>query len=127
MAFYLVTAKCGHVGKGKYYEVEFPISAQTKHEAAQLCLLKAKVKKHLKNAISSVIEISFEEFSDYREKIRNNPYIKSHTKREIIEYIKVAKDLNIDKNIKKTSFNSREERILFHLKKLEFMKEEIYA
>ena len=48
MKYFLVTAKCGHVGNGKYLEIEFPIIARTKKDAAQICLRKPKVKKHLK-------------------------------------------------------------------------------
>lgn len=43
--FYLVTAKCGHVGKGKYYEVDFPVYANDRCEAAQYVLKRSKVKK----------------------------------------------------------------------------------
>lgn len=45
MCYYFVIAKCGHVGKGKYIDVIFPIMAETKKEASQMVLLKPKVKK----------------------------------------------------------------------------------
>ena len=62
MCYYFVIAKCGHVGKGKYIDVIFPIMAETKKEASQMVLLKPKVKKQLSNAISSIFEVSKEEF-----------------------------------------------------------------
>ena len=42
MRFYVVTAKCGHVGRGKYLEIEFPIYAESRHDASQMCLQRPK-------------------------------------------------------------------------------------
>ena len=72
MNYYLVTAKCGHVGRGKYIEVDFPLCAESKSEAALKCLKKGKVKKQLKNAISSVFEISYDQFVLEIEKYKAN-------------------------------------------------------
>ena len=116
MKYYLVTAKCGHVGKGKYIEVDFPIYARTKSEAAQKCLKKKKVKKQLKNAISWVRGITLEEYEQKLISFKNNKYIKAHTKKEIIEYLGIAKFLDY-KVYGKSSFNNREERIKYILKK----------
>ena len=45
MNYYKVLAKCGHVGKGKYTEVAFPIYSESASEAAQYVLKLPKVKK----------------------------------------------------------------------------------
>ena len=116
MGYYLVTAKCGHVGKGKYREVDFPIIADSKKEAAQRCLTFPKVKRHLKNAISGVIEITSYEYNIKKEENSNDVYIRSHTKREILDLIQLAKELP-HKRKHKYSFESREERILFVMRK----------
>ncbi len=126
MNYYLVKAKCGHVGKGKYYEVDFPIKAISKSDAAQICKRKPKVKKHLKNAISSVSEISYEEFKEYLYKFQNNDYVKAHTKNEILDYIELAQSLIYSPAKRKQSFVSREERLCFLFKKQKQMEKERY-
>ena len=126
MKYYLVTAKCGHVGKGKYIEVDFPIYARTKNEAAQKCLKKKKVKKQLKNAISWVREITLEEYEQKLISFKNNKYIKAHTKREIIEYWEIARAMSND-NQRKRSFQNREERIAYILKKNKIREAYQYA
>ena len=126
MKYYLVTAKCGHVGNGKYLEINFPIYAESKSDAAQKCLKRGKVKKHLKNAISFVQEISFEEFQEELIQFRNNGFVKAHTKNEVIEYLDDVQELEHKRSWKK-SFNDRKERILYMMKKNKIMEDCIYA
>jgi len=121
MKYYLVTAKCGHVGNGKYLEINFPIYAESKSDAAQKCLKRGKVKKHLKNAISFVQEISFEEFQEELIQFRNNGFVKAHTKNEVIEYLDDVQELEHKRSWKK-SFTDRKERILYMMKKNKIME-----
>ena len=123
MKYFLVTAKCGHVGNGKYLEIEFPVYAQSKKEAAQMCLKKPKVKKHLKNAITSVREVDLDVFNFARTEFSNNSYVRSHTKKEITDWLESVQELDFEKRWKK-SFVNRNERILFRRKKSK-LKEEI--
>lgn len=127
MNYYLVTAKCGHVGNGKYCEVNFPIKAETKREASQICLKKAKVKKQLKDAISQVEEISYEQFRMEKERFNANPYIHAHTKREILDYREGAKELKLKDKNERSSFHSRKERIAFLFKRRKTEEEYAYA
>ena len=69
MRYYIVVAKCGHVGKGKYIDVSFPVVANTGKEAANLILCRSKVKKQLKNAITNVFEVSEDIYNLYLEHI----------------------------------------------------------
>lgn len=126
MNYYLVTAKCGHVGRGKYIEVDFPLCAESKSEAAQKCLKRGKVKKQLKNAISSVFEISYDQFVLEIEKYKANEYIKSHCKKEIILFINESKQMESKKSWKK-SFENRGERILFKMRKNKIEERLLYA
>lgn len=126
MKYYLVTAKCGHVGRGKFLEIAFPIYAMTKSDAAQICLKKSKVKKQLKNAISSVYEISFDEYRERMISFKDNGYIRAHTKKEIIGFLDEVQTLDREKKWKK-SFSSRQERIEFVMKKNKIMEKLIYA
>lgn len=127
MNYYLVTAKCGHVGKGKYHEVEFPVYAKSKSEAAQLCLKRGKVKKQLKNAITCVVEITREEYFIKKEEMRNDVYVRAHTKREIGDYIQSAETLCFEKHHRKATFETRKERISFIMKKQRIREEYAYA
>ena len=127
MNYYLVTAKCGHVGKGKYYEVEFPICALSKSDAAQICLRKPKVKKHLKNAITCVREINEDEYLSKKEDLRNNKYVHSHSKREILDYLLCSESLLTREIRKKKTFESRKERVAYQLRKQRGKEEYAYA
>ncbi len=126
MKYYFVTAKCGHVGKGKYYEVDFPIKAESKSEAAQYCLTKPKVKKHLSNAISNVVEISYEKYIKKAIENKNNLFIKAHTKKELSDYFEIAERLTSNNISKKQSFGSRKERIYYMMKKYKIQERYCY-
>lgn len=115
--FYLVSAKCGHVGRGKYYEVNFPVYADDKCAAAQYVLKRSKVKKHLKNAISNVCDISYKEYLQCLEDEKYVKFISAHTKKELLEYRSEARPLTDSKCEYKRSFKTREERVLYTLKK----------
>jgi len=58
--FYIVTAKCGHVGKSKYILIDFPVIAEDGREAAKIARQIPRVKHHHKDAIRNVEESSFD-------------------------------------------------------------------
>ena len=120
MCYYFVIAKCGHVGKGKYINVVFPIMADTKKEASQMVLLKPKVKKQLSNAISSVFEVSKEEFDKQININKDDIYIHSHCKQEIKEILNSDKVQILPKKKQyKNSFefNSKIDKVNYYNKK----------
>lgn len=120
MCYYFVIAKCGHVGKGKYIDVVFPIMAETKKEASQMVLLKPKVKKQLSNAISSVFEVSKEEFDKQININKEDIYIHSHCKQEIKEILNSDKIQILPKKKQyKNSFefNSKIDKVIYYYKK----------
>lgn len=120
MCYYFVIAKCGHVGKGKYIDVIFPIMAETKKEASQMVLLKPKVKKQLSNAISSVFEVSKEEFDEQMNINKDDIYIHSHCKQEIKEILNSDKIQILPKKklYKNTfEFNSKKDKVIYYNKK----------
>ncbi len=123
--YYLVTAKCGHVGNRKYVDICFPIVAKSAHDAAQVVLNRPKVKKQLKNAITNVVKIDYDTYLEERTLFTRNDYIKAHYKKQIISYIDEAlimEDVTLER---KTSFDSREERISFLLKKNQIKEAQI--
>lgn len=120
MCYYFVIAKCGHVGKGKYIDVIFPIMAETKKEASQMVLLKPKVKKQLSNAISSIFEVSKEEFDEQMNINKEDIYIHSHCKQEIKEILNSDKIQILPKKKQyKNSFefNSKIDKVNYYNKK----------
>ena len=117
MRYFIVTAKCGHVGNGRYIDVEFPIASENGVEAAQKILKRSKVKKHLKNAITSVVEINE---SNYYEFINKNPYksyLSAHSSKEFDLNDYDVKELFFDEKPRKQEFASRKERIDYVMKK----------
>ena len=113
----MVLAKCGHVGRGNYIEVIFPIYAESAHEAAQIALKRPKVKKHLKNAITNVVEVEYDEYRNQLDEFNDNEYVKSHTKKEVLEFMDSVLQLESNHKHYKTSFTSRLERVNYLLKK----------
>ena len=73
--YYLVEAKCGHVGKGKCIVKEFPVQAFSKSDAAETVRYMPRVKHDQKYAIRSVVEIDYETFIQLREIYENDPYM----------------------------------------------------
>lgn len=56
--YFAVETKCGHVGKNKCIYIWFAVIAETAEEAAAKARNFPRVKRHHKDAISSVIEIT---------------------------------------------------------------------
>lgn len=60
--YYKVLAKCGHVGKGYYFEGKFYIAAETASKAAFKARKFPRVKHDHKDAIISVTPITYKEY-----------------------------------------------------------------
>ena len=60
--YFEVQAMCGHVGKGKYIPISFPVIAINRKEAAEKVRSYPRVKHHYKKAILNVWEISFDSY-----------------------------------------------------------------
>lgn len=60
--YFEVLAKCGHVGRDKYYEGKFYIAANDAKEAARIIRQKGRVKHDRKDAIISVEEITYKKY-----------------------------------------------------------------
>ena len=58
MEFYLVTTKCGHVGKGHYVPITFPIKAENGKEAAKIARMLPRVKHHHWDAIQKALLVA---------------------------------------------------------------------
>ncbi len=80
--YYEVTAKCGHVGRGKYTEVDFYVKAINGSEAASKVRLFPRVKRDHPRAISRVRQITASEFMEGRNRNNQNPYLQATSVQE---------------------------------------------
>lgn len=78
MRYYMVTAKCGHVGRDYYIPIDFPVRADSAKEAAAAARSLPRVKHHHKDAILSVVEVSYSDYEDQRLVNRYDPYLGCH-------------------------------------------------
>lgn len=77
--FYEVKAKCGHVGKGYYYEGRFFVRAESGSMAANKIRYAPRVKHDHKDAILSVAEITYYEYVCGVIDMKENPYFYCHS------------------------------------------------
>ena len=71
--YFKVNAKCGHVGKGNYINIDFAVIASNAKEAAAKARFFGRVKHHYKDAINSVKEIGYEEFNELLAELKSDP------------------------------------------------------
>lgn len=72
---FLVTAKCGHVGKDRYLPITFPVAAASAKQAAARVRQYARVKHHHKDAILRVEAVTWKEFQCQQDKNDLDPYL----------------------------------------------------
>jgi len=75
--YFIVKAKCGHVGKHNYILIDFPILASSKKEAASIARCLPRVKHNYKDAIVDVQEVDSETFENQVSENRHNNYLKA--------------------------------------------------
>ena len=75
MKYFIVTTKCGHVGKWNCIWIDFAVPAENASEAAQKAKTYKRVKRHHKNVIARVVEVAFDEFMLQISKNSLDPYL----------------------------------------------------
>ena len=83
---YAVECKCGHVGRGYYMSITFPIEATSKKEAAQIARHIPRVKHHQKHAILKVSLISNLEYTRLKETNHQDRYLSVRSSYELKDY-----------------------------------------
>ena len=77
MHFYIVTAKTGHCGRGKFLLESFPITATSAKQAAYKIRWEAsRVKHDHKDAIREVVKVTYEDYIRAAIEYNSNPYNK---------------------------------------------------
>lgn len=109
--YYLVTAKCGHVGRNSCILIDFPVIAKNRKEAARIIKTGPRVKKDHPDCIRDVKEVEAEEYYDCIEDNKKDPYLcckSKHQQKEHKEiYLRVEPDeYNLKRKEKRTTKNN---------------------
>lgn len=80
--YFLVTTKCGHVGRSGFVPITFPIRAVNGREAAKIARCIPRVKHHHWDAIINCVEVNIEEYMIQVSINQTDPYLTVQTKRE---------------------------------------------
>jgi hypothetical protein len=96
-SFFAVTAKCGHVGRGYYYEGVFYVRAENGSAAAAIVRTRARVKHDHKDAILEVVKIDYRQFKAGQATYMTNPYFNCHSIQEQRQFVSgIAENVYLD-------------------------------
>lgn len=123
--YFMVIAKCGHVGRKKYIPVKFTVVAESGKEAAKKVRQFPRVKHNHKDAILDVRCIKLEEFLEIKEINDKDPYLKCHSKQEQNLIVNLAERMVADLHNVKQAFDKqdRKDRVAYKLKKFKILEE----
>ena len=131
--YFMVIAKCGHVGRKNYIPIKFAVVAESGKEAAKQVRQFPRVKHSHKDAILDVRCITLEEFLEIKEINAKEPYLKCHSKQEQHLLANLAERMVADLHNVKQAFDkqARKDRVAYKLRKFkileEFSKKEDYC
>lgn len=117
MNYYIVTAKCGHVGKDYYIPIDFPVRAESKTEAAKIVRSFPRVKHHHKDAILSCREVSIEKYNAIREKNNADIYLSCRSSSEQKRLCNIEDRIVEEIKNKKEPQCNRKDKISYLMKK----------
>lgn len=75
MKYFIVTAKCGHVGRSNCILVDFPVAAEDAKSATGIARNFGRVKHHHKDAIKDVRETDIDGYIAQMESNDRDPYL----------------------------------------------------
>ena len=105
--FYIVKAKCGHVGRQHYIPISFPVQASSKKEAVSIILQKGRVKRNHKDAILDVKKVNQQKYLEQIEINRKDPYLHIKSRHEQDDVMTDIKDRLVKDPHYKTKKNKR--------------------
>lgn len=122
--YYIVQAKCGHVGRGKYTVKSFTVTAYDSNEAKEIVRWIPRVLHHHKNAIENVLEVSIEEYKIQCKTNREDLYFKCRSIQEQREselelelfdkYEVVDKELRKEKRVARINYKKMKEATILN-------------
>jgi hypothetical protein len=94
MEFFEVAAKCGHVGKKRYYRGLFYVRAENGKAAAAIVRMMPRVKHNRKDAIIAVTKINYAVYKKGNAAHHQNPYFDCHNNQEMqLVFAEIAEDI----------------------------------
>lgn len=75
MNYFIVKAKCGHVGRNSHIKISYAIIANTGVNAAKITRNLPRVKHHDKEAIIDVRQVEYDEYLKQRTINSKDPYL----------------------------------------------------
>lgn len=80
--YFLVTVRCGHVGRNKFIPVTFPVFAASGKEAASIGRNMPRAKHHAKDCVISVENVTADQFYEIQKANDSDPYLKCTNRQE---------------------------------------------
>jgi hypothetical protein len=100
MGFFEVTAKCGHVGRKRYYRGLFYVQAENGRAAAAIVRIMPRVKHNHKDAILAVTKVDYAIYRKGNAAHRRNPYFDCHnTQEQLLILAKLTRDIHSETDI----------------------------
>ncbi|MFH5882349.1 hypothetical protein [Liberiplasma polymorphum] len=121
--YYLVEAKCGHVGRSNYIVKTFAVKADSGKKAAKFTRQIPRVKHHLKSAIVSTKQVSENDYYQQIQRNNNDPYFMSTNKQQ---QNRLCEDLHSEiKELEKFTEtpNSKRKSVRYRLRKIQLQME----
>ena len=121
MNYYLVTAKCGHVGKTSYMPITFPVIAESGKEAARIVRGYPRVKRDHWDAILDCQKVDEATHNAQKALNAKDPYLHATSKQEQDEMVtnlleRIESD-NHQNELKKLNKKSSKPNLMFQRKK----------
>lgn len=110
--FFSVVTKCGHVGRGFFIPITFPVRADSAKAAAAIARSIPRVKHHHKDVIQSVLEITMDEYIALQRQNEADPYLRCKNvqeQRALFDSIRdrIVEEKQEEKRIKKEKTETR--------------------
>lgn len=123
--YFMVIAKCGHVGRKNYIPIKFAVVAESGKDAAKKVRQFPRVKHNHKDVILDVRCITLEEFLEIKEINNNDPYLKCHSRQEQNQIVNLAERMVADIHNVKQEFDkqARKDRVDYKLRKFKILEE----
>lgn len=123
--YFMVIAKCGHVGRKHYIPIKFAIISNSAKEAAKSVRYFPRVKHNHKDAILYTKQISYEEYLEIMENNHKDPYLQCRSRHEQNQKVDLKDRLEVDPHNVKITFDKkkRKDRVVYKLKKNKVIEE----
>lgn len=90
--YFIVEAKCGHVGRHRYMPIQFAVQTTSKKDAARIVRTFPRVKHDHKDAIINVLEVSKEDYMKQSLINKQDPYLRITRKQDQNKIIHLIED-----------------------------------